>query len=213
MSAALPRAMGRAALGLATFALITAGSVALTRGLTEERIADNRQASRLREVATVAPAGHDDRLLDHVLTRPAAPAFGFEAPGTLWQARDGERVLGVVVPVTAPEGYSGDIALVVGLDAAGTITGVRVTEHRETPGLGDRIEARKGDWIEQFTGHSLANPPAGGWAVGQDGGGIDALTGATITSRAVVAAVHRTLQWFEAQPASLLATPDPGETP
>ncbi len=212
MSAALPRAMGRAALGLATFALITAGSVALTRGLTEERIADNRQASRHREVATVAPAGHDGRLLDHVLRRPPAPAFGFEAPVTLWQARAGERVLGVVVPVTSPRGYSGDIALVVGLDAAGTLTGVRVTEHRETPGLGDRIEARKSDWIEQFTGHSLANPPEGGWAVSQDGGGVEALTGATITSRAVVAAVHRTLQWVEAQPA-LLAAPDSGETP
>ena len=213
MSATLPGAMGRAALGLATFALITAGSVALTRGLTEERIADNRQASRNREVAAVAPAGHDGRLLDHVMSRPAAPAFGFEAPVTLWQARAGERVLGVVVPVTAARGYSGDISLVVGLDAAGTITGVRVTDHRETPGLGDRIEARKGDWIEQFTGHSLADPPAGGWAVGPDGGGVEALTGATITSRAVVSAVHRTLQWFEAQPATLVASPDTGETP
>ncbi|MDN3556245.1 RnfABCDGE type electron transport complex subunit G [Halomonas maura] len=212
MSAALPRAMGRAALGLATFALITAGSVALTRALTAERIADNRQASRHREVAAVAPAGHDGRLLDHVVSRPAAPAFGFESPVSLWQARDGERVLGGVVPVTAPGGYSGDIALVVGLDATGTITGVRVTEHRETPGLGDRIEARKGDWIEQFTGHSLANPPAGGWAVRQDGGGVDALTGATITSRAVIAALHRTLQWVEARPA-LFATADTGETP
>ncbi|RTR06428.1 RnfABCDGE type electron transport complex subunit G [Halomonas nitroreducens] len=213
MNAELPRAMGRAALGLATFALITAGSVALTRDLTAERIADNRQASRHREVAAVAPAGHDDRLLDHVLSRPAAPMFGFEAPITLWQARAGERVLGVVVPVTARQGYSGDIAMVVGLDTAGTITGVRVTDHRETPGLGDRIEARKGDWIEQFTGHSLTSPPAGGWAVGQDGGGIDALTGATITSRAVVAAVHRTLEWFETQPGSLLAPPATGETP
>ncbi|ATJ82575.1 electron transport complex subunit RsxG [Halomonas beimenensis] len=210
---ALPRAMARAALGLAAFALITAGSVAVTRALTAERIADNRRASETRVVAEVAPPGHAGDLLDQALTRPAAPLLGHEGPFTLWPARADDELLGVVVPLATDGGYSGRIELVMGLDTQGRITGVRVTEHRETPGLGDRIEARKSDWIRQFTGHSLAAPPAGGWAVSRDGGGIDALTGATITSRAVVDAVRDALRWFDAERKALLESLDTGETP
>lgn len=210
---ALPRAMARAALGLAAFALITAGSVAVTRALTAERIADNRQAAQRQAIVEVAPAGYDGDPLDHARRHPAAPALGQAAPFTLWQARAGDRVRGVVLPVATDAGYSGRIALVVGIDAAGRLSGVRVAEHRETPGLGDRIEARKSDWIRQFAGHSLADPPAGGWAVDRDGGGIDALTGATITSRAVVEAVRAALRWFDAERDALLAPPHRGDRP
>lgn len=213
MKAALLRAMGHAALGLAAFALVTAGSVAVTRALTAERIDDNRRAAETRVVAEVAPPGHDGALLDHAVSHPAAPPLGQTTAFTLWRVRASDELQGVVLPVTTGQGYSGEIRLVIGLDTEGRITGVRVTQHQETPGLGDRIEARKSDWIEQFAGHSLTAPPEGGWAVDRDGGGVDALTGATISSRAVVEALHAALQWFETERASLLAANDTGATP
>jgi electron transport complex protein RnfG len=198
----MAKAIARAGLGLALFALITISSVAITRALTVKRIAANREASAYRAVAEVAPAGHDGRLLEHTIILPAEPALGQPAPFTAWQAiaddnSDGDdRVLGLVVPVISTQGYNGRIDMLIGISAQGRLSGVRVTDHRETPGLGDGIEARKSDWIEQFQGLSLAAPPPGGWATNVDGGGIDALTGATITSRAVTQAVHDSLQWY-----------------
>lgn len=178
----------RAGLGLALFALITVSSVALTRALTAERIAANREASAFQAVAEVAPEGHDGRLLEHAVTLPAAPLLGQPEPFTAWQALKDDDVIGMVVPVISHEGYSGRIAMLVGITARGRLSGVRVTEHRETPGLGDAIEAKKSGWIEQFRGLSAESAHLGD-------GGIDALTGATVTSRAVTRAVRDSLRW------------------
>ena len=101
-----------------------------------------------------------------------------------------------ILPGVAPDGYSGNIALIVGVDIAGNISGVRVTAHKETPGLGDKIDLKKHDWILGFNGLSLGNPPAGQWAVRKDGGQFDAFTGATITPRAVVGQIARMLEYF-----------------
>lgn len=197
---ALSRIAARAGMGLALFALITISSVALTRALTAERIAANREASAYRAVAEVAPVGHDADLLDHAITLPAAPSLGQPEPFTAWQAiRDGDKghpVQGLVIPVTTTQGYSGRIEMLVGITAQGHLSGVRITEHRETPGLGDAIEARKSDWIEQFGGRSAES-------VHLDDGGIDTLTGATITSGAVTDAVRASLRWYQQQAASL----------
>lgn len=203
----MARIITRAGLGLALFATITISSVVITRTLTADHIATNREASAYRAVAGVAPAGHDGRLLEHTITLPTESALGQTTSFTAWQAiSDGDndrRILGLVVPVTSTQGYNGRIDMLVGITAQGRLSGVRVTEHRETPGLGDGIEVRKSDWIEQFQGLSLVAPPAGGWATSVDGGGIDALTGATITSRAVAQAVHDSLQWYPEYAASL----------
>ncbi|HET8791735.1 MAG TPA: RnfABCDGE type electron transport complex subunit G, partial [Modicisalibacter sp.] len=104
--------------------------------------------------------------------------------------------------------YSGDISLLVGIDANGELTGVRVLSHRETPGLGDKIEVRKSDWITQFAGLSLGNPPIEQWAVKKDGGVFDAFTGATITPRAVIGAIKRSLEYFASHRALLLGKPE-----
>jgi electron transport complex protein RnfG len=93
----------------------------------------------------------------------------------------------------------------VAVNLDGTLSGVRVLAHRETPGLGDGIEANRSDWILAFTGRSLRDPTAGDWAVRRDGGAFDQLTGATITPRAIVAAVRRVLQYYEAEQAMLFA--------
>ena len=111
----------------------------------------------------------------------------------------------MIVPATAPDGYGGAIELIVGINADGTVAGVRVVAHKETPGLGDKIDARKSRWIDAFAGRSLADPAPAQWAVQKDGGVFDQFTGATITPRAVTAAVKRTLQFFEANREALLA--------
>jgi electron transport complex protein RnfG len=109
---------------------------------------------------------------------------------------------------TAPEGYGGAIELLVGVNANGEITGVRVVPpHNETPGLGDKIETKKSDWIYSFDGKSLTNPKPEGWAVKKDGGDFDSFTGATITPRAVVDAVYNALAWYQANRSTLYQQP------
>jgi len=95
-------------------------------------------------------------------------------------------------------GYAGEIKLLIGVDASGTVMGVRVLKHAETPGLGDKIEVAKSDWIRSFEKKSLDNTPLAGWAVKKDGGGFDQFAGATITPRAVVKAVKEGLQFYAA---------------
>ena len=111
----------------------------------------------------------------------------------------------VILTPVAPDGYSGEIRLLVGIRYDGSLSGVRVLEHHETPGLGDAIEEGRSDWITRFTGLSLSNPAAPGWTVKRDGGHFDQFTGATITPRAVVKAVHRCLIYFAQNRAYLFA--------
>jgi len=106
-------------------------------------------------------------------------------------------------------GYSGEIAIMMGIDSSGEILGVRVISHAETPGLGDKIEAAKDNWILGFTGLSLENRTQSQWAVKKDGGEFDQFSGATITPRAVVRAVHKGLQYFNAHREEILNTPAP----
>jgi len=203
---------------LAGFTAMGVGLVALTQQGTEERIAANEKAIMLARVSAVlTPGSYDnDPIADHFdLTAPdelglrlglrteaqAEAAHGFQG----YRARLANQVTAVVLPVVAREGYSGDINLLVGVDAEGHITGVRVTRHRETPGLGDLIEASKSDWILGFEGKSLDNPK-NGWAVRKDGGEFDQFTGATITPRAVVRAVYNALQYAQRHHAELFET-------
>jgi electron transport complex protein RnfG len=188
--------MPRTLLTLALIGLIAAALLAGVHELTDERIAD--QAER-RALATlnrlVSPDRYDNRLLDD---RIRVTIAGLESPSIIYRARaDGEPVA-LLADVTTADGYSGDIRLLVGLRPDGELIGVRVLEHRETPGLGDRIERDRSDWIEQFAGRSLGDPPGEQWAPDRRGGAFDTLSSATITSAAVIDAVARVLEWFEA---------------
>ncbi|MCG5540280.1 MULTISPECIES: RnfABCDGE type electron transport complex subunit G [unclassified Halorhodospira] len=122
---------------------------------------------------------------------------------TGWQHVEGDAVTAVALESQA-QGYGGTIRVIVGIDRDGEILAARVTEHRETPGLGDDIEAERSDWIDAFEGRSLGDPPEEAWAVEKDGGEFDQFTGATITPRAVVEAVHAALHAFEAHQDRLL---------
>ncbi|MBE0485236.1 electron transport complex subunit RsxG [Marinobacter sp.] len=194
---AITTSIRRSAIGLGLFAIITGGTIALTQGITKDRIAEQAARAEARALFEIIPEHqHDNDLLRDVITLPASNRQPTLGPVKVWVARRDGQPVGLIMPAVAPDGYSGEIRLLVGLDLEGRILGVRVTHHRETPGLGDRIETRKSDWVYGFDGRSLGNPPTDQWNVKKNGGVFDQFTGATITPRAVVNAVQHTLTYF-----------------
>lgn len=168
----------------------------LTQG-TRAPITRNEAAQIMKVLRTVLPPGGFDNepQFDRILVH--SPAWlGSDEPQPLYRARLHGQAVAAVLTVVAPHGYMGPITLLVGVTADGRIHAVRALSHEETPGLGDRIDRSRSDWIDGFSGHSLADPPADRWQVRRDGGDFDQMTGATITSRAVVAAVHDALLYF-----------------
>lgn len=192
----------RNAIGLAIFAVVTAGAIAVTQVMTADRIAYNIKAAEARALNQILPASsYDNELLNDTLAVDSR--FNQQLLGPLsdsaliYRARNNGQISAVILPAVAPDGYTTNIDLIVGIKRDGTLAGVRVVAHRETPGLGDKIDARKSDWILDFDNKSLNNPKPDGWAVKKDGGQFDEFTGATITPRAVVLAVKRALTFFE----------------
>lgn len=197
---------------LLVFAVAAAALLAGAQLLTRPTIEKSEQAEKLAYVAQTLPAGSfDNDLIGDALPLPADPLLGLKRPGHAYPARRGGETRAVVLEVVAPDGYSGEIRLLVGIHADGRVAGVRVTAHKETPGLGDYIEIARSPWIRQFDGRALGDPPAEQWRVKKDGGRFDHLAGATVTPRAVVKAVRRALEYFAAHRAELLAAP-PGQT-
>lgn len=193
---------------LGLFAAVGAGLVAWVHLATEAKIVANELAvtrARVSELLEGLDYGNDP-VADHA-TVGHALLGGQDLP--VWFARRGDEITGVVLSAIAPNGYSGSIHLLVGIDRDGNVLGVRVTRHRETPGLGDDIEADRSDWILGFRGRSLGNPPLELWRVRRDGGIFDQFTGATVTPRAVVQAVANALVYFRDHAEELLATPPP----
>ncbi len=194
---AIAQSVRRSAIGLGLFAIITGGTIAVTQVMTAERIADQAARAEARALFEIIPENrHDNDLLRDTVELPANDRMAQNGPITAWIARNGDRTVGMILPAVAPDGYSGDIRLLVGIDTDGRVLGVRVTSHRETPGLGDRIETKKSDWILSFNGRSLGDPRPDRWNVKKNGGVFDQFTGATITPRAVVKAVQKTLVYF-----------------
>lgn len=182
---------------LALFAVIGTALVAFTYDRTIDQIAENERQALLRNLhAIIKPSEHDNDLFTDTTEVPGSPLLGTHESVSVYRARkDGEPVAAVLTPV-APDGYNGTIKLLVGIYYDGTVAGVRVLSHNETPGLGDAIEVEKSQWITGFEGKSLANPNLRAWAVRKDGGQFDQFTGATITPRAVVKAVREALIYF-----------------
>ena len=206
---ASPPTPWRAAATLAVVAALSALLIGLTWQLTEAPIRRNDAAVLRAALRAVLPPGPGEM---QTLTLPAAPMLGHPAPFTLWRQLEAGQVQALALPVTRRDGYSGDIELLVGIDAEGRVTGVRVLAHRETPGLGDKIEHTRSDWITAFRGRSLGDPPPAQWGVRPEGGAFDAFTGATVTPRAVVHGVRDALIYFERRRATLLAPPPPAPT-
>lgn len=190
----LPAFISAAVLGV--FAIIGSTLVGVSYQGTVERIAQNERDALLRQMAAVLPhERYDNDLLNDRIEILAPGALG-DRPTTVYRARkNGQNVAAIFSPVTTP-GYAGEIVLLVGIYEDGSVAGVRVIRHRETPGLGDKIEIKRHPWITGFAGTSLNRPSQDRWAVKRDGGDFDQFTGATITPRTVVAAVKRTLEYF-----------------
>lgn len=202
----------RSAIGLSLFAILTAGIIALTQVQTADRIAEEVRKARSKALYEIAPeASHNNDILGESFGIKSA-ALGLEEVRQAYIAKQDGKPVTLLLPVRAPDGYTGPIRLIVGIDVStDTLSGVRVTQHKETPGLGDKIERRKSDWILGFDGKSLSNPNEDQWRVQKDGGEFDQLTGATITPRAIVASVYRALRFYQTHREALL-TQAPGST-
>lgn len=190
---------------LMLFAIVGGAMVGVTFQGTAQRIAENERQAMLRNLNQILPATqYDNDLLNDTLTLDADERLGQEQTSTAYVAKKDGKLRAVIFSVIAPDGYSGAIKLLVGVNADGSIAGVRVVSHNETPGLGDAIEAQRSHWVLGFDGKSLNNPQGKGWGVKRDGGVFDQFTGATITPRAVVKAVHRTLLYYDRHRPQLL---------
>ncbi len=182
--------------GISIFAIVTAGLIALTQVSTKEQIVENERAQQAKALYEIIPANSIDNDLLHHAINIEAPILGY-THANAYQAMLNGQVSAVILPVITPDGYSGDISLIVGINADASVAGVRVLSHKETPGLGDKVDLRKSDWILGFNQTSMQGADDKNWAVKKDGGQFDQFTGATITPRAIVIAVSRALQFFE----------------
>lgn len=181
---------------LGGMAFIFSAMVALGNNSTKDAIKLRLKEDMQASLQQVLPATiYDNQPLEDIL--PLKLPKTEEKTLTIYRARMAGKITGVAYQVVSTTGYAGPINIIMGIDNKGKLLGVRVISHTETPGLGDKIEAAKSDWITHFTGLSLKNPPPDKWKVKKDGGVFDQFTGATITPRAVVKAIKHGLVIFQ----------------
>ncbi|HHW75882.1 MAG TPA: electron transport complex subunit RsxG [Xanthomonadaceae bacterium] len=184
-------------------ALLVSLTIGVADRLTRADIAQRQLEDLQATLQQVVPASY----YDNALVRDTVTVGNGDRSVRVYRARRGGQVRAVCYQVTAPGYGNTAMVLIIGVDRDGVLLGARVISHAETPGLGDKIELRKSDWILGFNGRSLGDPPPAGWAVKKDGGIFDQFTGATITPRAVVKAVRGGLDFFAAHRAVLLDEP------
>ena len=210
-----PETAVRTAVVLLLFVVVFTAALASAYLWTRSSILASAAEEKMKLIGEVLPRDrYDNDLLADTLVLPPTPALGLAESSTVYRARKAGQPAALVLEAVAPDGYSGKIRLVVAIHADGSVSGVRVIAHKETPGLGDYIEPKKDrkrarPWITQFEGRSLANPAERGWKVRKDGGEFDANAGATVTPRAIIKAVKGALSYAVAQRDMLFATPAP----
>lgn len=191
------------------FTLLMAGVYQATRPMIEATLLDAKR----RLIAEVLPTTvYDNDLLADSVALPPLPALGLDQPTTLYRARTNGQPAALVFEAAAPDGYSGQISLILAVRADGRLAAVRVTAHKETPGLGDYIDPKKDKnkaqpWITQFDGRNFSDTPRNKWRVKKDGGTFDQRTGATISARAVTRATGQALDWALQRADALYALP------
>lgn len=201
-------AMNRNAMTLAIFAFVSVGLIAITHHLTKDKIAKEIEISLLKQLAIIAePTSYNndvykDCVMVEDINQPEA-LIGQK----VYRLRQNESNIGLMITATAPNGYSGRIDFALAVSANGSILGVNVLKHQETPGLGDKIERNKSDWIKQFSNLHKGQLTNADWQVKKDGGKFDALTGATVTPRAIVSAVKRSYDFVLKNQLALYAKP------
>ena len=206
-----PVMAARTAATLFVFVAIFTGLLSGAYLWTKPAIEASATEEKMKLVDEVLPrTEYDNALLEDTIVLPATPELGLKDPTTLFRARKGGQPAALVFEAVAPDGYAGKIRLIIAIRANGEVGGVRVTQHKETPGLGDYVEIKKDKnkarpWITQFNSMSLAKVADKDWKVKKDGGQIDYHAGATVTPRAVSKAVLKAVQWVEANRDRLFA--------
>ena len=203
-----PNALGlsaRTGSVMVAFTVVFTALMAFTYSATKPQIDASAAEEKMKLISEVLPpASYDNALLDDVVRLGPTPAIGLDNGGRVWRARKAGQPVALIVETAATDGYAGRIELVVALNTSGRLSGVRVTTHKETPGLGDYIDPKKDrrkdtPWISQFVGATWKDIDTANWAVRKDGGSFDYRTGATISARAVVSAVGRASAWAAAR--------------
>jgi Na+-translocating ferredoxin:NAD+ oxidoreductase subunit G len=203
------RISARTAVILLLFTLVFTALMAGTYKLTQPLVEASAQAEKLRLIGEVLPPlAYDNKLLDDAITLPPLKALGLDDTNTLYRARKDGKPVALVFETAAPDGYSGRIGLIVAVSADGRLLALRVTQHKETPGLGDYIDPKKDrnkqqPWIHQFGGVGFDAVLGKKWKVKKDGGQFDQRAGATISARAVTNASGRALLWAHERSARL----------
>jgi len=204
----LAKASLRTAVQLLLFAIVGTGLLALTYELTREPILESEERAKMKLISQIAPAGtYDNEIIEDTIQLAQDELLGNRE--TLIGHRGylrGDPAI-VLLSAIAPDGYSGRIKLIIAIRQDGSLSGVRVVSHAETPGLGDYIDIAKNSWITIFNGQSLDNLKERDWQVKKDGGVFDSMAGATISPRAVVKAVHKALQYYEQHRSELFSAP------
>lgn len=201
----------RTAAILFIFVIIFTGLLSGAYLWTKPAIEASAAEEKMKLADEVLPRSeYDNALLADALTLPPTPELGLTDPTTLYRARLGKQPAALVFEAVAPDGYAGKVRLIIAVRADGRVAGVRVTQHKETPGLGDYVEIKKDKnkarpWITQFNGMALATAVDRDWKVKKDGGSIDYYAGATVTPRAVAKAVLKAVKWAEANRDQLFA--------
>ena len=190
------------------FTAFLSGAYIWTKPALEASAAEEK----MKLISEVLPrSAYDNDLLKDTLEIAPSSILGLDETSTVYRARKGGQASAVVLEAVAPDGYSGKIRLLVAINLDGSLAGVRVTQHKETPGLGDYIEPKKDKnktrpWITQFNGLSLTTVSDREWKVKKDGGRFDSVAGATVTPRAVVKAVRKATQYVAENREQLYAT-------
>ncbi|MDP2823868.1 MAG: electron transport complex subunit RsxG [Sulfuritalea sp.] len=198
------------------FTLVFTALMAGTYRATAPLVAASALAEKLRLIGEVLPTGmYDNDLMADAIVLPAQKALGLDDETRLWRARRAGAPVALVFEAAAPNGYSGRIGLIVAVAADGRLIAVRVTTHKETPGLGDYIDPKKDrnkarPWITQFSNLGFDSVPREKWRVKKDGGRFDQMSGATISARAVANANGRALAWAVERREALFALPANG---
>ena len=182
---------------LATFGGLGTALVIATYEATKDRIEASEKANLLNNLNNIIPAdSYTNNLLENTLLVPIASQLGKKTPTVIYRAWQDEIPVAIAFSIISHEGYSGEIKLLIAIKANGHVSGVRVISHKETPGLGDKIELTKNDWILSFNDKFLIESVTTPWKVKKDGGEFDQFTGATITPRAIVNAVFKALDYY-----------------
>ena len=193
---------------LAIFAIVGTAFLVATHFVTKDIIAESEKQAKLGLISQIVPQNtFDNDIIKDAAALPAAPEIGNREPTTVYRAtKEGEPVA-AVLEASAPDGYSGRIKFIIAIKAGGEISGVRVIDHHETPGLGDYIEIAKSKWITIFDGDSLSKTPDNDWKVKKDGGKFEHNAGATVSPRALIKDVHKTLGYFQENQDKIFALP------